>query len=496
MTTLKQRHEDGNTTDGLISFAVKIAEVVDYFRDIPAIEGLRMKLHDLVVILLSNSGKNSSLFPKKETALSPRHYPLLESGHPFDLEIEEKTGTCLTSNQYQLYSDGPSVFEKIDRALREDSASPIHINVSSFAPDSTGFRLAELLIEAKRRRPDRDIQVMVDKLGCLLIDAKNTMLRFSVLFPIFIKILITHPKIKISRLIHLLEHQQDIYEADDYEKSAIMALVDEHLTTDLLLTLNPALKQLSDAGILKIHENPLDRIDHSKMYSVGGVLFLGGANVADDHSGGYNPGSGKWGGRPSWKDYMVALSGPAVEITDALFFDSPPGGVGTKGPDLQGKSYPVRILHNDNSEDTDDADGRENPKKKQISFAIQYLISHAKETISIKHAYLMDDNIVDKLIEAAGRNVRIHIVLGKAESRAFRKANGKFLDRLVGVPNISADRLHEVLHSKVLIVDETYAITGSANLTKASLEQHGEIAIMVSGKDHPLLLELQQSCKI
>jgi cardiolipin synthase len=283
------------------------------------------------------------------------------------------------------------------------------------------------------------------------------------------------------------------------EAKDLEALTDEILTPDILFQLNPLLSKLvgEDIGV-SIMNSYLINMDHSKVMIVDDTLYAGGRNMGDDYSGGYQ---GGWlGTKEYWKDYMMRIKGPAVALAAHSFFGQElfiDDHEALRSSDL---AIPMRILENKPGESETIIDEntkvKNNPEVKQITYAIHYLIDHAEEEILIQHAYLMDQTIIDKLVAAAARGVNIHILKSQPESPSFGASNEKYFQQLGKVPNIHVYQMNYISHAKVLIVDKKYSIIGSANLSRASLDCHGEISFMISGENHfqtSLLNHLQEA---
>jgi phosphatidylserine/phosphatidylglycerophosphate/cardiolipin synthase-like enzyme len=96
------------------------------------------------------------------------------------------------------------------------------------------------------------------------------------------------------------------------------------------------------------------------------------------------------------------------------------------------------------------------------------------------------EGVVDLLEEAAGKRVRIALVLNRDEAGANLSNVQAGWDVLVKKPKVMtwdppADHPYTKLHAKVLIVDRVEMLVGSANFTFHGLESNLELGLRVRG---------------
>ena len=114
-----------------------------------------------------------------------------------------------------------------------------------------------------------------------------------------------------------------------------------------------------------------------------------------------------------------------------------------------------------------------------------YFIDHAQESLVVQNERFQDTNIVQRLVKAKLRGVRVHILTRPAHSLEVEK-----LEKLaegVGGLQIMHDvgiKIHKLkrmkLHAKMLLADASRAIIGSINITVGSFEKRRELAIEVA----------------
>lgn len=442
------------------------------------------------------SGETKESAEKKQPVLGYEDYKKTVRENPADAvdqSIETATDTVSSANEAELLSTGPDAFRRIEEQIKNAKKS-IHINIFSWAADSSGTRISQMLTEAKQRNQNLDIQIRADKLGCMLVGSKDELKRqFTGIFTaasLLMQLSRDYPHLNVAKLMSLSENPNNIYEFSPDEKNELNDFLQKVLTEEMLFKINPALKGMKDAGInILVENNPLANMDHSKVFVFDDQTAMsGGMNVGDDYSGGYEEGKG-WTGKVKpdyWKDYMVQSKGPVSSINRHNFFgveqmvnDKLPASVNNTN---------MRGLHNRGGETPPNSPNF--AKEKQITFATNYLLDHAQKEIVVEHAYIMDQGIVDRLKTAAGRGVKVTIIRSQPESQGLENANEQFFKQLNNVTNISVLRFPRVSHTKLMSVDGKYSIIGSANLSTASLAYNEETSYMVSG-DSPLQRQIQ-----
>ncbi len=275
--------------------------------------------------------------------------------------------------------------------------------------------------------------------------------------------------------------------------------MDDIVTREKLIALNPALTILDSviSDNLIIEHNGLNRMDHSKIFIFDETMVIsGGMNIGDEYSGGWHTKSG-WSGETHpdhWRDYMLKAHGPATNIAKNMVFYQQSFAPQQEPPHED--AIPIKLLKNYRYKRTEEPPPNELlPKIKQITFAIFTLIDTAKESIIIEHAYLMDQRVIDKIKAAAQRGVITTIIRGKSETPSLERANEDFFEQLYDTPNIEILTDTQILHTKLICVDAQYSVVGSANLSRASLNDHEEISFFISG-DTPLQKQINERVRL
>jgi len=116
---------------------------------------------------------------------------------------------------------------------------------------------------------------------------------------------------------------------------------------------------------------------------------------------------------------------------------------------------------------------------------IAQFIDDAKESIFLQNERYQDSVIIERLVRAARRGVKIHLM-----ARPPHKLKKEKLVEAVGGMRIMQDvgvKVHKLrhlkLHAKMLLADELRAIVGSINLAPGSFDSRRELAIEVRDED-------------
>ncbi len=119
-------------------------------------------------------------------------------------------------------------------------------------------------------------------------------------------------------------------------------------------------------------------------------------------------------------------------------------------------------------------------------------IDGAKDTIFLQNERYQDAVIIERLVRAARRGVKIHVM-----ARPPHKLKKEKLVEAVGGLRIMEDvgiKIHKLkhlkLHAKMLLADQAHAIVGSINLAPGSFDSRRELAIQV--KDEDVVERLQE----
>ncbi|MFC1516082.1 phosphatidylserine/phosphatidylglycerophosphate/cardiolipin synthase family protein [Thermodesulfobacteriota bacterium] len=200
--------------------------------------------------------------------------------------------------------------------------------------------------------------------------------------------------------------------------------------------------------------------DHSKYFIVDQKeVIFGGMNIADEY-------------RMQWHDYMALIR--SARWTAAF-----------ENKALKSTPWPAPspfvITLNDRN-------------VTEIRTALIEMINNAKESVTLEHAYFSDDKVIAAVKQAAGRGLKVNILLPKKPDTHLY-ANRVTINRLLQATNRKVPRVFlypRMMHAKVVLTDGVIAAVGSANLTPRSMLTSREVTMFVHGEpDDPFIKELR-----
>lgn len=217
----------------------------------------------------------------------------------------------------------------------------------------------------------------------------------------------------------------------------------------------------------------MDSRTHRELVIVDGKLgFIGGAGVADQWFAGINS-------RPGWRDTMIRVEGEAVANLQATFMEN---WLQAAGELLVGSAYFPDIQCPDalttlviNSTPTVGGSTR-------ARILMQLLIASAKRRIAITTPYFLPDRtLMRELRRALQRGAKVQILVPGTKSdhlltrSTSRAAYGELLKAGAEVYEYQPS----MIHAKVLLVDDLWAVVGSTNFDNRSFGINDEVNLAV-----------------
>ncbi len=206
-----------------------------------------------------------------------------------------------------------------------------------------------------------------------------------------------------------------------------------------------------------IHITYDKRNDHAKVYIIDEkVLLLTGMNIADEYN-------------DLWHDYLVELRGTHF-VNEYLAHET------GRSPHTD-----TRLVIN-----TD--------HRREIRPAMMSLIAGARRSIVLEHCYMSDPAILQALVAKSHAGVRVVLIV-PAKTDVHYYTNMQFVTRFIaeGDPKYVRVFLYpRMFHGKILLVDREHAFIGSANLMASSLDEMGEVNVLLSGVDNAVVLKLRE----
>jgi cardiolipin synthase A/B len=247
------------------------------------------------------------------------------------------------------------------------------------------------------------------------------------------------------------------------------------------------IRRLRGAGV-EIHKyHPLrwytirrlnNRTHRNLLIVDGRVAFVGGAGIADH-----------WcrSGPPPWRDVVVRISGPLTRGLQTVFaenwlectgellvgdtsFPKPLRERGLRRPACA--DPPARGLVVGSTPSA----GRSN----QARMLIQYLLAAARDRIVICSPYFIPDRgIRSELIAARQRGVAVEVITNgpHTDHHLVRRAGRKRFGPLLRAGVTIHEYQRGMLHAKVLLIDETWAVVGSTNFDHRSFGINDEVNV-------------------
>ena len=212
---------------------------------------------------------------------------------------------------------------------------------------------------------------------------------------------------------------------------------------------------------------------HRKIAICDGMVgFLGGINMHD-------PESAVRSGSKAWRDQHVAITGEPVRRLQRLFLENwtYSGGafrLSTRTTPLYfpsagegGEGTPVQIL----------ASGPDDDNAPLLAFYLA-AISSARKRLWIETPYLIPDEPLETALRVADlRGVEVQIIVPQhGDSRLVTMASHTYCDSLhkAGIQVFLYGP--RMLHAKTMIVDDTVAMVGTANMDNRSFRLNFEVA--------------------
>jgi cardiolipin synthase A/B len=218
----------------------------------------------------------------------------------------------------------------------------------------------------------------------------------------------------------------------------------------------------------------LGRADHRKLYVIDGrIAWTGGAGIEDHFANG------------GFHDVMVRVTGDVVRQAQAAFLSSYHGYGGPLPEDLaryfpapaEAGSTPIVYTQVIPGGFTAAAQ------------AVREQIDGATERLDLMNPYLTDRDMIERILAAARRGVKVRIVVSETSnnpqaSAALEQHYGDLIDAGVEIWELP----ETVVHAKVVVADDVVSF-GTLNLDAWALYRDAEIAMVARSADAATLFE-------
>jgi len=213
--------------------------------------------------------------------------------------------------------------------------------------------------------------------------------------------------------------------------------------------------------------------DHRKILVIdGNIAGIGGLNIATEYAGTWVVPATE--PPDAWRDNAVGIVGPAARLFLNAFARS--WHYALHGGRIRRAEYSARL-----------EDGQlgvlasvptlNSPLRPNLC----RLMRSARQSICLTMAYFApDDTLVEELCSAAGRGVRVRLMLpGRCDVAVVRVAARSYYERLMSCGIEVYERQGAILHAKSMVVDACTTVMGSTNLDNRSIQFNCEIAAVI-----------------
>lgn len=211
---------------------------------------------------------------------------------------------------------------------------------------------------------------------------------------------------------------------------------------------------------------------HRKILVIDGeTAFTGGVGVADHWIGNADS-------KDHWRDTQVRIRGPVVRMIEAAFYENFLEADGTTAPELDAPPAPV-------GEQGEALVVRSSPTGGSNDLKRLYLlaIAAAKRRVDITTPYFVtDESTLWSLEDAVRRGVKVRVLMegDLTDAMPVKYASRHMYDRLLQQGVELYEYQPTMMHTKTLVVDDTWSIFGSANFDNRSLELNDEMNVAVN----------------
>jgi len=212
----------------------------------------------------------------------------------------------------------------------------------------------------------------------------------------------------------------------------------------------------------------LNNRTHRELLIVDGrVAFVGGAGVADWWAMETRRG-------PSWRDTMARVEGPVVAALQGVFVEN---WLECCGEILVGDEFFPSL---ERAGGTTAFVVKSSPADRATASRVvfQMLIEGAERHVRISTPYFLPDRALRASLRAtAGRGALIHVVVPgpRSDQQLVRLASRRLYGELLEAGIRIFEYRPAMMHAKMLVVDEEWAVLGTTNIDNRSFEHNDEV---------------------
>jgi len=111
-------------------------------------------------------------------------------------------------------------------------------------------------------------------------------------------------------------------------------------------------------------------------------------------------------------------------------------------------------------------------------------IDQARHTLDVQHPKFVDATILDRIVQARRRGVRVRVLCGGRHGISDWDVLDTFSSlRVLGHLDVKVRKQKNLrLHAKLLVADEKTALVGSMNIDRSAFDQRRELGAVIAGK--------------
>ena len=231
--------------------------------------------------------------------------------------------------------------------------------------------------------------------------------------------------------------------------------------------------------------------NHRKIAVIDGCVgFIGGMNIADRYVRGT-----EWG---SWRDTHFRIEGSGVAGLQIAFLSD--WSATTKRHVSGSEYFPAAQRYTDNILQI--VAGGPLGKWRALLQADSYAVSNARKRIWIQTPYYLPSDVLNSALQVAalaGIDVRL-MLPARSDSKVVDLASHSYLDDMMKAGVKILFYKPGFLHSKLLIIDDSLTVIGSANMDFRSFEHNFEANAFIYDREvnsemKRIFLEDQQQCR-
>jgi len=241
-------------------------------------------------------------------------------------------------------------------------------------------------------------------------------------------------------------------------------------------------QEMQKAGVHLVWFNPIASYKfeeanyrtHRKVLVVDGeTAFVGGIGIADHWAQDVD-------GEPKWRDTHLALRGPVALDVEAAFDEHWIESGNIVAPDLlphdpkpQGAGTAITVWSS--------------PEGGANAMKLLYLLAmaSARHALDIQSPYFITDESTQwSLLDARRRGVRVRVLVEGdiTDAKPVKYASRALYEPLLRAGVEIFEYQPAMMHTKAMMVDDTFSMAGSANFDNRSLELNEELNVVVFAK--------------